>query len=102
MKPPNIEIDELEVDSRANASMDACSITSVHMCMQCSSNTTVNNSKALLVNRRIMFFGGANFSDHARRANRETTFRATGQVVEEILEDATDWRAAGTSWDGRC
>ena len=58
--------------------------------------------KALLINRRIMYFGGASFTDKARRDNRETTFRATGHVVEEILEDASDWRAAGTMWDGRC
>ena len=58
--------------------------------------------KALIINRRIMYFGGANFTDKARRDNRETTFRATGHVVEEILEDASDWRAAGTLWDGKC
>ena len=59
------------------------------------------HSKPLIINRRIMFFGGANVTDRAKSDNRETTFRATRQVVEEILEDAADWRAAGALWDGK-
>ena len=42
--------------------------------------------KLLTINRRVMYFGSANFTNKIHD-NRECTFRATGTVVEEMLED---------------
>ena len=55
--------------------------------------------KILLINRRILYHGGANFTNKSHK-NRETTFRATGQVVNEVLADTAVWRSEGVLWDG--
>ena len=57
------------------------------------------HSKALLINRRVLCMGGANFTNKSHD-NRETMFRATGQVVSEVLADAADWRRDAVPWDG--
>ena len=56
--------------------------------------------KLLIINRRVMYFGSANFTNKSHD-NRESTFRATGAVVDEMLEDAAEWRLAGRLWDGK-
>ena len=56
--------------------------------------------KLLIINRRVMYFGSSNFTNKSHD-NRESTFRATGTVVEDRLEDATEWRLAGKLWDGK-
>ena len=56
--------------------------------------------KALIINRRIMYFGGSNFTEKSHE-NHETTFRATGQCVADVLADVPVWRAAAVEWDGK-
>ena len=45
VKPRNIEIGNSGAGGQANASVDTCSMTSVHMCLQCSLNITVNSTQ---------------------------------------------------------
>ena len=52
------------------------------------------HSKALLIDGRVLYMGGAS------HYNRETMFRATGQVIGEVLADAADWRRDAVPWDG--
>ena len=55
--------------------------------------------KDCIVDRRIYFTGGANFTNKSER-NRERVFRMTGEVVKEVLEDLSDDRRRGVLWDG--
>ena len=50
--------------------------------------------KELIVNRRLMFTGSANFTTKARQ-NRERTYRMTGASVTESLKDQAEKRSAG-------
>ena len=57
------------------------------------------HSKALVVNRRVLYMGGANFTNWSHN-NCETMFRATGAVVAEVMADTVEWRNNAVLWDG--
>ena len=57
------------------------------------------HSKALVVNRRVPYMGGANFTNWSHN-NCETMFRATGAVVAEVMADTVEWRNNAVLWDG--
>ena len=55
--------------------------------------------KALIVYRRIMYTGSANFTSNSRR-NREIVFRMTGPVVLQMLQQLAEDRGSWREWDG--
>jgi hypothetical protein len=55
--------------------------------------------KALIVDRRVLYTGSANFTENSRR-NRETVYRMTGPVVEQVLRQLAEDRGAWGEWDG--
>ena len=55
--------------------------------------------KALVVDRRVLYTGSANFTGKSRR-NRETVFRMTGPVVDQMLRQLAEDRRTWKTWDG--
>jgi len=54
--------------------------------------------KELVVDRRFMFTGSANFTTKGRTANRERGYKMTGANVALALSDQAAERASGTLW----
>ena len=57
------------------------------------------HSKALVLDRRVLYTGSANFTGKSRR-NRETVFRMTGPVVDQMLRQLAEDRRREPQWDG--
>ena len=57
------------------------------------------HKKALIVDRRYMYTGGANFTNKSER-NGELVFRTVGPPVAEVLADLAGSRARGVEWEG--
>jgi hypothetical protein len=57
------------------------------------------HSKALVLDRRVLYTGSANFTGKSRR-NRETVFRMTGPVVDQMLRQLAEDRTREPQWDG--
>ena len=58
------------------------------------------HSKALVLDRRFLFTGGANFTQNSRR-NSELSFRMTGPVVAQVLAELSRQRGRQKPWDGK-
>ena len=57
------------------------------------------HSKALVLDRRFLFTGGANFTQNSRR-NSELNFRITGPAVAQVLAELSRQRGRQKQWDG--
>ena len=58
------------------------------------------HGKAMVVDRRYLYSGGANFTDNSEN-NFEFCFRMTGSVVKQVLESLAGARQTGRLWDGK-
>ena len=56
--------------------------------------------KALVVDRRVGFAGGANFTNKSLQ-NAELTWRFSGPPVADVLREVEVFRGKGVLWDGR-
>ena len=57
------------------------------------------HSKALVLDRRFLFTGGANLTQNSRR-NSELNFRITGPAVADVIAELSRQRGRQKQWDG--